>query len=64
MEQGIRIIENQGQEILKILMKKYLGNKESTLSKYLNSNLETEVALEITPQNIFNYDYSKRMKDV
>jgi len=45
-------------------MKKYLGNKESTLSKYLNDNLEAEVALEISPQNIFNYDYSKRMKDV
>ena len=61
---NVKIIENKGQEILKILMKKYLGNKESTLSKYLNSNLETEIALEITPQNIFNYDYSKRMKGV
>jgi hypothetical protein len=60
----VKIIESQGQEILKILMKKYLGNKESTLSKYLNDNLEAEVALEITPQSIFNYDYSKRMKDV
>lgn len=60
----VKIIESQGQEILKILMKKYLGDKESTLSKYLSSNAENEVALEITPQNIFIYDYSKRMKDV
>ena len=60
----VKIIENKGQEILKMLMKKYLGSKESTLSKYLNKNLESEVAIEITPQSIFNYDYSKRMKDV
>lgn len=60
----VKIIEHQGQEILKILMKKYLGEKESTLSKYLNNNSETEVAIEISPQNIFNYDYSKRMKGV
>ena len=60
----VKIIEHQGQEILKILMKKYLGEKESTLSKYLNNNSETEVAIEISPQNIFNYDYSKRMKGI
>ncbi len=60
----VKIIENKGPEILKILMKKYLGNKESTLSRYLNDNSEDEVALEISPQSVFNYDYSKRMKDV
>ena len=60
----VKIIESRGQEILKILMKKYLGSKESTLSKYLNANLDNEVALEILPQNIFSYDYSKRMKGV
>lgn len=59
----VKIIENKGSEILKILMKKYLGNKESTLSKYLNTNLDNEVALEISLQDIFSYDYSKRMKD-
>ena len=45
-------------------MAKYLGEKKSTLSEYLKSNTKTEVAIEITPQKIFNYDYSKRMKDV
>ena len=45
-------------------MKKYLGSKESTLSRYLNDNSEAKIALEILPQNIFNYYYSKRMKDV
>lgn len=60
----VKIIESQGPQVLKILMKKYLENKESTLSKYLKGNLESEVALEISPKNIFNYDYSKRMKGI
>jgi len=30
----------------------------------LKNNLKPEVAIEITPQKIFNYDYSKRMKGV
>jgi len=41
-----------------------LGEKESALSKYLKTNSNTEVAIEITPQKIYSYDYSKRMKDV
>ncbi len=59
-----RIIPEDGKRILLLLMDKYLGKKTSTLSEYLKNNLKSEVAIEITPQNIFNYDYSKRMKGV
>ena len=59
-----KILDDKGQKILEILMKKYLGDRESTLSRYLKQNSKTEVAIEITPLKIFNYDYSKRMKDV
>lgn len=59
-----RIIDEKGEEILKILMKKYLGDKESILSKILKKNVKTEVAIEITPEKIFHYDYSMRMRDV
>ncbi|MBT8242826.1 MAG: hypothetical protein HKP34_03835 [Nitrosopumilus sp.] len=59
-----KIIPEDGEKILGILMKKYLGDKTSTLSKFLKNNKKTEVAIEITPYKIFNYDYSKRMKDV
>ena len=62
-EGTVKIIDN-GTEILDILIAKYLGEKESTLSKYLKTNSHTEVAIEITVQKIFSYDYSKRMKDV
>ena len=51
-------------EILKILIKKYLGEKESTLSKFLRVHCKNEIAIEITPTKIFHYDYSKRMKGI
>ena len=59
----VRILEEDGAKILSILIDKYLERKESKLSQFLQSNSKTEVAIEITPKNIFSYDYSKRMKD-
>ena len=59
-----RILNETGVYVLDLLIEKYLGEKESTLSKLLRNNSKTEVAIEITPQKIFHYDYSKRMKDV
>ena len=63
-EGTVRILNETGVYVLDLLMEKYLGEKESTLSKLLRDNSKTEVAIEITPQKIFHYDYSKRMKDV
>ena len=60
----VKIIPSKGPEILKILIKKYLGDKESTLSKFLLSHCKNEIAIEITPTKIFHYDYSKRMKGI
>ena len=57
-----KIIEEKGTRILSVLMDKYLERKESKLSEYLRNNSETEVAIEITPNKIFSYDYSKRME--
>ena len=59
-----KILQDKGAEILDILINKYLGAKESTLSKILRNNSATEVAIEITPEKIFSYDYTDRMKDV
>jgi len=58
-----RILNESGAYVLDLLIDKYLGEKESTLSKFLRNNSKTEMAIEITPQKIFHYDYSKRMKD-
>ena len=57
-----KIVDERGEEILEILMDKYLAKKESNLSKILKKNAKTEVAIEITPQQVFHYDYSVRMK--
>ncbi|MDH3617164.1 MAG: pyridoxamine 5'-phosphate oxidase family protein [Nitrosopumilus sp.] len=62
--EGTVEILDKGEEILAILIQKYLGEKKSILSKFLRDNSKTEVAIQISPQKIFNYDYSKRMKDV
>ena len=63
-EATAKIIEDKGGEILQTLIQKYLGAKESILSKFLKKQSHNEVAIEITPKRIFNYDYSKRMKDI
>ena len=60
----VRISRENGKNILDILIKKYLGAKESTLSQFLKKISKNEVALEIIPQKIVAYDYSKRMKDI
>ncbi|MGH1567804.1 MAG: pyridoxamine 5'-phosphate oxidase family protein [Nitrosopumilus sp.] len=59
-----KILHNDGERILSVLISKYLGEKKSILSEYLKNNSKSEIAIEITPQKIFNYDYSKRMRDV
>ncbi len=63
-EGTVKILNETGPFVLDLLIQKYLGEKESTLSKFLKDNSKTEVAIEITPQKIFHYDYSKRMKGV
>lgn len=63
-EGTVKIISERGPEILDVLIEKYLGKKESTLSKFLKQKASSEVAIEITPQKIFNYDYTQRMKDI
>ena len=59
-----RIIEEKGEEILKLLIEKYLGQKESKLSNFLKKKSKSEVAIEITPKKIFKYDYTKRMEGI
>ena len=64
------IVENKGEEILRMLIQKYLTGKETKISslklyKLLLSkeHLQNEVAIEIIPSAMFKWDYKKRMKD-
>ena len=63
-EGTVEILHDKGKEVLETLIEKYLGAKESTLSRFLRDNSKNEVAIEIIPQKIHSYDYSERMKDV
>jgi nitroimidazol reductase NimA-like FMN-containing flavoprotein (pyridoxamine 5'-phosphate oxidase superfamily) len=65
------IVENKGEEILRMLIQKYLTGKETTISslklyKLLLSkeHLQNEVAIEIIPAAMFKWDYEKRMMDI
>lgn len=65
------IVENKGEEILRMLIQKYLTGKETTTSslklyKLLLSkeHLQNEVAIEIIPAAMFKWDYKKRMIDI
>ena len=60
------ILEDKGEDILRILLQKYFkGQETSTLYKLLLSekHLQNEVAIEITPVHIFEWDFKKRMSD-
>jgi hypothetical protein len=50
-----------GKNILSLLIRKYLGQKNPKLEKFLLNNSDKEVALEIVPNQIFHYDYTSRM---
>jgi len=63
-EGNVQFLNKTGAYVLDLLIDKYLGEKESTLSKFLKNNSKDEIAIEITPQKVFNYDYSERMKDM
>jgi nitroimidazol reductase NimA-like FMN-containing flavoprotein (pyridoxamine 5'-phosphate oxidase superfamily) len=60
------ILKDKGEDILLILLQKYFkGQESSTLYKLLLSekHLQNEVAIEITPVYIFEWDFKKRMSD-
>ncbi len=58
-----KIRHDNGNEILDILIGRYLKNTDSKLANFLRSNAKNEVSIEITPKRIFTYDYTKRMSD-
>lgn len=60
------ILKDRGEDILRMLLQKYFKGKEkSRLYKLLLSekHLQNEVAIEIEPFTIFEWDYKERMTD-
>jgi hypothetical protein len=59
-----KLNEARGSEILHILIKKYLEDEKSQLAEFLLKRAENEVAIEIKPLSMFDYDYSNRMSGI
>ena len=60
------ILDDKGEDILRTLLQKYFkGQETSTLYKLLLSekHLRNEVAIEIAPVHIFEWDFKERMSD-
>lgn len=61
------IYENEGEKILCLLLQRYFKGKESSQLYILllsRKHLEAEVAIEINPTRMFEWDYTERMKDL
>ena len=53
-----------GLQVLEKLLYRYLGGTESGLAEFLLSKAENEVAIRLEPVNIFQWDFTSRMKDL
>ncbi len=60
---SVNLSEVMGPKILRILMDRYDIRNDSTLGKFLLSNMKNEIAIEIEPIRTFTWDYSDRMED-
>lgn len=58
----VSLEEESARGILEKLILRYLGGKDSSLAQYLLSR-DNEVAIVITPEKLYTWDYSERMQD-
>ena len=56
--------EGRGEEILLLLIERYLGDARSTFARWLLSRAERETAIELAPRTLVSWDYRKRMTAV
>ena len=53
--------DDRGEEILRQLIDRYLGNATSRLAQLLLARVERETAIAIEPQTLASWDYAERM---
>ena len=59
---GLATVEPQPpEEILRLLIQRYLGDEKSSLARWLLSRRATEVAIRIVPSYLHSWDYTRRM---
>ena len=49
------------EDILRLLIQRYLGDEESSLARWLLSRRASEVAIRIVPSYVHSWDYTRRM---
>lgn len=58
-----QIVPALGPEMLGRLIDRYLGNRDSSLARRLLARSQDEVAIILTPAQVFTWDYRQRMAD-
>lgn len=53
--------DDRGEEILRALIDRYLGDDTSRLASYLLRRVDGETAISIEPQTLVSWDYQERM---
>ena len=53
--------DDRGEEILRVLMERYLEDTDSKLASFLLARVEQETAIAIEPQTLVSWDYQERM---
>jgi nitroimidazol reductase NimA-like FMN-containing flavoprotein (pyridoxamine 5'-phosphate oxidase superfamily) len=62
--QGLATLhDDRGEEILRVLIDRYLGDSTSRLARFLLARVEHETAIAIEPQTLVSWDYQERMGD-
>ena len=57
----VTLHRDRGNEILSVLLDRYLGGRETDLAKWLLSRADDEVALRLRPFRCQTWDYTERM---
>lgn len=52
-----------GQETLERLIDRYLGGRDNSLARWLLARSQEEVAIVLTPVQVFTWNYQQRMAD-
>ena len=58
-----QLYPGRGEEVLRLLIDRYLEDSESPLADFLLSRVANETAIAIEPQTIYSWDYRERMGD-
>jgi len=59
----VTLDENRGEEVLKRLLNRYVGNLDNPLAQKLLLRSDGEIAIVIKPVTLFSWNFTQRMKD-